>query len=235
MAQRAQKLTPRLDIAILNAGVTRASFSTNPATGHEEDIQTNYLSSALLLLLLLDLFKQAASITNVPPANPGRIVLVSSDTAAWAKFAERDKDPLLPAFDDKTVRYEKFERYAVSKLLGQLFISELAKRVPPSLAIVNCANPGLCASGLQRELGLSVSLPTRLIGRSPVVGARALIHAAVVQDAMSHGQYVEDGKLRPMAPFVYSPAATLVIQRLWDETLQELSFAGSQRIIAGLN
>lgn len=53
LARRVEQLTPRLDIAILNAGVNRASFSLNPETGHEEDIQTNYLSSVLLLLLLI--------------------------------------------------------------------------------------------------------------------------------------------------------------------------------------
>ncbi|KAI0116552.1 NAD(P)-binding protein [Nemania sp. FL0031] len=233
VARRVEQLTPRLDIAILNAGVNRASFSLNPATGHEEDIQTNYLSSILLLLLLVGVYKRAASAASASHLPPGRIVLASSDTAAWAKFAERDKQPLLPVFDDKNAKFDKFERYAVSKLLGQLFLAELVKHVPSSLAIVNCANPGLCSSGLQRELGLSTTIPTRILGRSPAIGARALLHAAVKQDETSHGQYVEDGKLRPMAPFVYSEQGPTVAQRLWDETLQELAFAGVQDAVGG--
>ncbi|KAI1176126.1 NAD(P)-binding protein [Nemania sp. FL0916] len=222
-----QQLT--LDIAILNAGVTRAAFSLNPTTGHEEDLQTNYLSSTLLLLLLVGVFKKTES----SRLGPGRIVLVSSDTAAWAKFNEKDQDPMLAAFKDEA-SFEKYERYATTKLMGQLFITEVAKRVPSSLAVINCANPGLCYSGNQRELNAIVTTGIRILGRSPAVGSRALVHAAVVQDEKSHGQYVEDGEIRPMAPFVYSPDAAPVIQRLWDETMQEFSFAGVQDILAGL-
>lgn len=197
VARRVEQLTPRLDIAVLNAGVNRASFSLNPATGHEEDMQTNYLSSVLLMLLLIGVYKRAASTGGASHPAPGRIVLVSSDTAAWARFAERDKQPLLPAFDDEKAGFDKLERYAVTKLLGQLFVAELARRVPSSLVVVNCANPGLCYSGLLREQGPSVTIPIRIMARSPAIGARALLHAAVVQDERSHGQYVEDGKLRP--------------------------------------
>ncbi|KAH8781182.1 hypothetical protein F5883DRAFT_539560 [Diaporthe sp. PMI_573] len=201
-AQKAAGLSPRLDIAILNAGINRGSFALNPTTSHEEDIQTNYLSTALLVLLLLDSFKNSRASADATATNntPGRIVVVSSDTSAWAKFAEKDKEPLLPAFDVKG-SWDKFDRYATTKLLGQFFVTELARRVPPSLAVVNCANPGLCyGSGLNRELGVAAAIFTRLIGRPVAVGARNLVHAAVKQDQTSHGQYVEDGKLRPPPP-----------------------------------
>lgn len=197
-ARKAADLKPRPDIAILNAGVNRGSFALNPTTGHEEDIQTNYLSTALLVLLLLDVFqKSRAPGTETTPSSPGRIVVVSSDTAAWAQFGEKNKEPLLPAFDEKAT-FDELDRYGTSKLLGQIFVTELAKRVPPSLAVVNCANPGLCyGSGLARELGVLAAIVIRIFGRAATVGARTLVHAAVKQDERSHGQYVEDGVLRP--------------------------------------
>lgn len=197
-ARKAADLKPRLDIAVLNAGVNRGSFALNPTTGHEEDIQTNYLSTALLVLLLLDVFqKSRAPGTETTPSSPGRIVVVSSDTAAWAQFGEKNKEPLLPAFDEKAT-FDELDRYGTSKLLGQIFVTELAKRVPPSLAVVNCANPGLCyGSGLARELGVLAAIVIRIFGRAATVGARTLVHAAVKQDERSHGQYVEDGVLRP--------------------------------------
>ncbi|KAI1817112.1 NAD(P)-binding protein [Poronia punctata] len=232
-AQRADQLG-QLDIAILNAGVHRVSFELNPTTGHEENLQTNYLSTVLLMLLLLKTFKKAESTANLSNHSPGRIVLVSSDTAAWTKFTQRDKDPLLAAFDEKPVKFDNYDSYATSKLLGQLFITELARRVPPSVAVINCANPGLCYSKLQRELGLFPDVVIRLFGRSTAVGARTLMHAAVKLDDSSHGQYVEDGYLRPMAPFVYSKDAVQVVQRLWKETMEELAFAGVQDIVDGL-
>ncbi|KAI0020913.1 NAD(P)-binding protein [Xylariomycetidae sp. FL0641] len=257
-AQRAEIFRPRLDIAILNAGINRGPFVLNPATGHEEDLQVNYLSSVLLLLLLLRVFQRAQAdnstdsltndTTNNPTNNPtnntnnpttgstpGRLVLVSSDTAAWAKFKERTRYPLLPAFDDKNAKWENFDRYATTKLLGQLFLTQLTKHVPSSVAIVNCANPGLCyGSRLPRDLGRAVAIGVRIVGRSPVVGARSIIHAAVKQGESSHGQYIEDGVIRPMAPFVYSEEAIVVTRRLWKETMEELAFAGAQGIVDNL-
>lgn len=42
LAQRAEEhIEHRLDISILNAGVNRGSFALNPATSHEEEMQTN--------------------------------------------------------------------------------------------------------------------------------------------------------------------------------------------------
>lgn len=101
------------------------------------------------------------------------------------------------AFDDKT-KWDHYDRYSTTKLLGQLFVAELAKRVSPSLAVVNCANPGLCyGSTLARELGIVAAIYIRIVGRALAIGARTLVHAAVKQDESSHGQYVEDGELRP--------------------------------------
>ncbi|KAK8132100.1 hypothetical protein PG999_000273 [Apiospora kogelbergensis] len=228
-AKRAETITPPLSIAILNAGVNRGSFARNPETGHEEDVQTNYLSTVLLTLLLLRVFQQQPP---TPTRRPGRLVIVSSDTAAWASFGEKGQDPLLPAFDEEA-RFSVFDRYATTKLLGQLFLTELARRVPASTAVINCANPGLChGSGLNRELGLPANVFMRLMGRSAAVGARSLVSAATMQDARSHGQYIEDCEIRPMAPLVYSEEAKVIGERLWEETMAELSFAGVESIVS---
>jgi NAD(P)-dependent dehydrogenase (short-subunit alcohol dehydrogenase family) len=196
-AERASSLE-RLDIAVLNAGVYKVNMTFNAATGYEEDVQVNYLSTALLTILLLPVLKAKKSGTA-----PGRLTTVSSDTAAWAKFNEKTADPLLPAFKAKTDKWDMQERYSTSKLLGQLFLSELAKHVAPSVATVDAANPGFCyGSGLQRDgagtlLGFVVGVVTRIIGRSCPIGARALTAAAVKFGDEVHGQYVEDGKIRP--------------------------------------
>ncbi|KAI2630816.1 NAD(P)-binding protein [Hypoxylon sp. NC1633] len=182
---RAEELIPCVDIAILNAGVNRGSFS-------------------------------------LCQNQPG-------------PFDERNEEPMLSAFDDSEAKYNEIDRYATTKLLGQFFVAELARRVPLALAIVNCANPGLChSSGLPKELGLVTFIFTRVIGHSCDVGARTLVNAAVKQDESSHGQYVEDGQLRPMATLVYSKEAPHITKRLWKETVEELSFARVQDIIESL-
>lgn len=191
----------RLDIVILNAGVYRISMKLNPSTGHEEDIQTNYLSTILLVLLFIRVFKSKRDSGAL--SIPGRIVIVTSDLAAFAKFPERQADPLLPAFDEEPAAWDMTERYSTSKLLVQLFLSELIKVVPSSAVVINAANPGFCyGTGLARDahgtlLGLVVFVMSHIIGHSPAIGARAVVDAAVNQGQESHGQYVEGGKLRP--------------------------------------
>ncbi|KAF3004586.1 hypothetical protein E8E14_006004 [Neopestalotiopsis sp. 37M] len=175
LAQRAEGLNPRLDIAILNAGVNRANFNLNSATGHEEDLQTNYLSTVLLILLLLRGFVKAQS------SSPGRIVVVSSDQAAWARFDEKDKEPLLPAFDDKDAKWYPIDR-----------------RTPSSLAVIACANPGLCyGSQIGRELGFLAAVFIRLVGHPTATGARSIVYAAAKPNENLHGQYIEDSAIRP--------------------------------------
>lgn len=195
-AERAKSLE-RLDIAVLNAGLFKVAEEFHPFTGLEEDIQINYLSNALLTVLLLPALKKNA------PTHPGRLVLVSSDMAAWARFSERTAKPILGAFKQKAAKWDYQDRYGTSKLLGQLFLTELAQHVPASTVTLDAVNPGFCyGSELQREgkgtfLGFLFGVFTRVVGRPCRVGARSLVHAAVNFGQEAHGQYVEDGKLRP--------------------------------------
>ncbi|KIA75779.1 hypothetical protein HK57_00393 [Aspergillus ustus] len=245
MAERARKLD-RLDIVILNAGVFKASETFNPDTGYENSIQVNFLSNALLLLFMTRILK-----TKAPGPSPGRLVLVSSDTAAWAQFKERDIIPLLAAFKQGATRttgavvnWNMQERYATSKLLGQIFLTELANRIPGHVVTIVAANPGFCyGTELGREgkmfplLNLFVRAVTRILGRSCVLGARVLVHAACgFADELEnvHGQYVEDGEIRPKAPIIYKIEGERIAKRLWEETLSELAFAGVEECIQEL-
>lgn len=135
------------------------------------------------------------------PEQPGRLVIVNSDVASWARFKERNSVPLLPAFDDQS-NFDTRDRYDTSKLLGQFFIWELAKRVPASVAVVNAPNPGLCKSALFREIRGSIgtfifAIFKAILGRTVAVGARSLTDAAVKHAQECHGQYLEDGKIQP--------------------------------------
>ncbi|KAI0192847.1 hypothetical protein F4808DRAFT_363370 [Astrocystis sublimbata] len=226
----------RLDVVVLNAGIYRTTINLVPSTGHEENVQVNYLSTVLLLTRLLPILKAKAH-----GSQPGHITVVSSDTAAWYDLKQKNEDPLLPSFDKHEPSFHHHERYANSKLLAQLFVTELAKRVPPSVAIINCANPGWChSSGLTRDVngtafGFGVDFMARLLGRSPSVGARSLVDAAVNRGDEAHGYYLEDCKLTPMAPFVYTPDKERVMPRLWKETMSELAFANVETIIEELS
>jgi NAD(P)-dependent dehydrogenase (short-subunit alcohol dehydrogenase family) len=194
-AERAKTLD-HLDIAVLNAGLWKVTESFS-ATGYEETIQVNYLSNMLLTLLLLPIIRDK-KVGN----DAGRIVVVSSDVAAWAKFEERGSEPLLPAFKQKMTKWDDAERYGTSKLLGQIFLSELAKHVPSSAVTVSFANCGFCrGSSLSRQFtGMArhlLDLMYGLMGRECDVGARTFVHAATTLGQEAHGQYVEDAKVQP--------------------------------------
>ncbi|KAI1075565.1 hypothetical protein F5B20DRAFT_379308 [Whalleya microplaca] len=231
-AKRANTLE-RLDIAVLNAGRFHVAEVFNPSTGFEEDVQINYLSTVLLTVLLLPALKKSG-------AQPGRLTVVLSDMAAWAKFKERDSRPLLAAFKKPAAKWDMAERYSTSKLLGQFFLTELSKHVPSSVAIIDSVNPGFCyGSGLQRDgkgtlLGFLFSIYTHIIGRPSHLGGRSIVDAAVRHGEAAHGQYVEDGIIRPMAPIIYKPEGEEIAKIIWKETMDELSFAGVSDIIQQL-
>jgi NAD(P)-dependent dehydrogenase (short-subunit alcohol dehydrogenase family) len=223
----------RLDIVINNAGLTKKSFTLNELTKHEETLQVNYISCVLLTILLLPVLQSKNS-----PENPGRLVLVNSEVASWPKFKERNSASLLTALDTESY-FDSQDRYFTSKLLCQLFLSELAKRVPATVAVVNAPNPGLCSTSLQREhdgsvIGFVFGIIVKLLGRTAAIGARAITDAAVNHGTESHGQYLEDGKLRPLAPLVYKPEGVKLAQQLWKETMEDLEYAHVSRIIDGL-
>lgn len=187
----------RLDIVVLNAGISKQFFDLTPSTGHEETIQVNVISTALLPILFLPILKAKAS-----PDHPGRLAIVTSDTASWAKFKEQYSVPLLPALDKKET-FTNIDRYPTSKVLGRLLVTELAKRVPSSVTVITMPNPGWCyGTGLGQVPGGTigdriVSVPRRVFGRHASIGARSITDGAVQHGREAHGQYIEDCKIQP--------------------------------------
>lgn len=228
---RLQKSGIYIDFALLNAGVANFNYTQTPSTSHESSIQINWLGTALLTLLLLsNLNKQAV-------ANPTRprpvISIVGSETAAWAKFKEAQIStakgiPLIEVLDDKT-NFDMGDRYYTSKLLYQLFFLQLVSshRSVSQGAIINLVNPGLCyGSELHRTaegaFGGALSGMKRVVGRSLSMGARTLVHAAVLAGESSDGRYLSDCKMAPFAGYGDSDDGRKVQTQVWKETTAEL-------------
>lgn len=93
--QRRRSL-PRLDFAILNAGLLRIPLNIIAATRHEETILIKYLLTALLVILLLPVV--GAKRTNVH--KPRRIALVASEMGERAKFKENKRNAIIPTFNN---------------------------------------------------------------------------------------------------------------------------------------
>ena len=192
-AERTKSL-PRIDIVINNAGIINATQLFSPSTGHDQMIQVNYLSQALLTLLLLPIIKSKHL-----PNHPTRITFTSSDAAAWTSFPQRNHNPLLPSLSLPTTNVDN--QYFTSKLLGMLFVSELAKHVPPKLAVVNLATPGMCVSELNRAregtfVGRVVRGLQGVVAYSAAAGAMLVVDAAVGQGGETHGCYLGMGERR---------------------------------------
>lgn len=190
------KTLDRIDIVILNAGILPAKQVIDEKTGHDEGIQVNYLSTVLLLVLLLQIVKDK------PASQPTRFTLVNSDGAAWTSFKDQNADRILPALD-KPDNWGTPDRNFVAKLLVQLFVTELVKHVPASLAIINIVTPGMIHdSEMSREtrdgwLGWTVEGIRRRVGTTSAVGARLVVDAVVNHGSESHGQYLSEQKLKP--------------------------------------
>lgn len=199
-ANRVKRTLTRLDIAILNIGIGPAKHSLNPSTGHDEIVQVNYLSTALLAILLLPVAK--AGRPHQP--QPTRITFTSSEGAAFTRRfpVGNVQAPILPALDAPgNAAKNTGDRMFVSKLLGQFFLRRLARVVPSSVAVLNAASPGsVWDSRFARDrdgtkAGAVAKAVLRGFGHTSAVGARMMTDAAVRHGAETHGQFLSFQKV----------------------------------------
>lgn len=193
---RASKL-PRLDSAIMNAGVATGEWKLSP-DGWEQTIQVNVLSTSLLSLLLLPMLAKTGK--EYPTTKP-HLVIVGSDNHAVAKFEEWTAENSLNALNDhdlwkKSSEKNPVERYSVSKLLDSYLAIELASLVPmvneEPAVIVDVVTPGLTKSELlTREPGIPFifTVLLSLTGRTTVEGSKAIVDAAF-RGNEAHGKYL---------------------------------------------
>jgi NAD(P)-dependent dehydrogenase (short-subunit alcohol dehydrogenase family) len=189
---------PRLDIAILNAGRSKAYFGLIPNTGHEENLQVNYLSTILLATLLLPILKSKS-----PQETPGRLSIVTSGTTLFTKFSNSQQSPLLKSFDDvKTAPAPGIQTYGATKLLSHMFLYKLIDYVSADDVVVNLVDPGATrGTGLGRDwpkiLAILVTPIMVALARTVTDGASTYLDATIVKGKESHGCFLMDWEIRP--------------------------------------
>ncbi|OAP54610.1 hypothetical protein AYL99_11058 [Fonsecaea erecta] len=228
-AKRAECELTRLDMAILNAGIGNPRFEVNANTGHEEMMQVNYLSTALLAILLLPVLKKKS-----PPDGPGRLSITSSGLALIAKTPESNKGILKSL--DIVETFNPFTNYSVSKLLAHMFLYQLEDKVSADDVVANLVDPGYVkGTNLQRHLtGLRAVVSWLLgaaTGRSPAHGASTYLDATISKGKESHGCYLADWQIRPFASILYTPEGKQLIEQVWRETLDEFDFVDARGIL----
>lgn len=195
-AERIKAKRRRVDMALLNAGIQKGSFVANPNTGHETDLQVNYLSTVLLSILLLPTLKK-----NKLPGGPAPVLsLVASDTAYYASIKD-PKAPIIAAFDDPA-NWTRMNNYAGSKLLVIMFCETLAKKISANDVLINSSNPGLTGGTdlTNKDGGLLIKAAgqaSKLVARSTADGASAVVDALIIAQAARHGSFVSDWTEKP--------------------------------------
>lgn len=199
--RRCEAELPRIDFAILNAGIAPADHVVLE-TGHESTVQVNYLSTVLMGILLLPVLKTKRTPgTDRAP----RLITLGSVTARNAKFPNRHARPLLASFDTVTAAapWDPKDRYPISKLLCQMTFERMAARyVDARDVVIIQLEPGwVRGTGLFRALPaiprFVVGLLLWVCGRPLEQGAATYFDAAVRQGVGSHGGYVMNCKVAP--------------------------------------
>jgi len=194
---------PRLDIAILSAGIMNVAFEVNLSTGHEETFQVNYLSTALLALLLLPTLKNKN-----PSGAPGRLTLVASGAALIAEFSERNAVPLIPSFDTQegwNASTAK-KRYDTTKGMVLMLVHKLSTITKAENTVINVVDPTFTpGTGFFRNLPFIMKIfawpLATLLGTSVNKAAWTYINASVATGAETHGSFLSDWKINPCVSY----------------------------------
>ncbi|KAF2187146.1 NAD(P)-binding protein [Zopfia rhizophila CBS 207.26] len=143
-ASRVERELPRVDVALLNAGIVKANFEIMEKD--EATITVNVVTTFLLALLLLPKLKETAQKLNTRP----NLTITASEVHSWAKFPEKNapEGGIFDKLNENNGHVDMEDRYQVSKLLEVFGIRAMADRKPASQipVTINCVNPGLCHS-----------------------------------------------------------------------------------------
>ncbi|KAJ6009288.1 hypothetical protein N7499_005290 [Penicillium canescens] len=224
-AERANTELPRLDIALLNAGLWNRDYNKSPE-GWEETLQVNTLSTSLLAMLLLPKLKSSAY-----DANPSHLTVVSSQQFVRVQAESVRTDTLLLEHVNNPERFKGPKQYGISKLLLEIVMKRIANYVRNADGthpiIVNTVSPGLCASGLGRQYDKwyeqwIVWILFKLFARTAEQGSRSLV-SATYQGVESQGKcWRSDGYLDESNALTCLAEGVELQEKAWKEIIEVL-------------
>jgi NAD(P)-dependent dehydrogenase (short-subunit alcohol dehydrogenase family) len=197
-ANRVNTELPRLDVALLNAGVWNRNYTKSPEDW-EDTLQINTLSTSLLAILLLPKLRESSM-----SSDPTHLSITSSQQFVRAKAESlRTEGPLLEHLSSATT-FKGPRQYGISKLLLEYVTKTLADIVRNDdgtvPVIINTVSPGFCVSGLGRQYNRFYErwiawLVYKIFARTTEQGSRSLV-SATVQGIESQGKcWRSDGYL----------------------------------------
>ncbi|KAH9224997.1 hypothetical protein DL95DRAFT_452718 [Leptodontidium sp. 2 PMI_412] len=219
------KLTPHATIEnlhgfIANAGLETVTFERTER--YENSLTVNVISTIMLSVLALPKLKETAKKSGAHT----NLVIVGSMQHVFAPSGQLDVGEGKKIFetlsDEKTA--DMMARYELSKLMVQMCQKEIAERVNAgakskvSPVVVNCVNPGWCATELSRyyDKGRIVGAIFSMIGRTAEAGSRTLVRGVTAGEE-THGQYLSEYLVKTESTFVRSREGYQIQKRLWKE------------------
>ncbi|KAH7176100.1 hypothetical protein EDB81DRAFT_632223 [Dactylonectria macrodidyma] len=214
-----------LHLLMANAGIGTL-HKESASSGHEKDMQVNYLSNVVLTLALLPALETTATRTG----KPTRITWTGSRqytlTTLAGKFPLKKGERVLDHVDTST-GIDTLGRYADSKVLCVLFQLELAKHYSPDKVIINSFCPGLVDTGMTDVLPLYIRIPFAIVkalkARTPDKAGWIALNAGVVAGAETHGKLLGDMEVDVPSDFVRSAEGQRIQKMLWNETVSEMA------------
>ncbi|KAL5594650.1 hypothetical protein BROUX41_001569 [Berkeleyomyces rouxiae] len=215
-----------LHALIANAGIGTPNKEL-ASSGHEKNIQVNYLSNVLLTLALLPTLEA----TGARSGEPTRVSwtcsrMIEHSSMAKKATALQPGEGVLAHFANIN-GVATLSRYADSKLLGALFQRELANHYSTKDVIINSYCPGHVDTPMGNDLPLVVRMISNLVkairARTVDQGGWIALNAALLAGPETHGKMLSDTVLEEPWSFITSPEGRNVQRKLWNETIDEMA------------
>ncbi|KAF9698570.1 hypothetical protein EKO04_003846 [Ascochyta lentis] len=220
-ADRAHELE-HLDVAILNAGLHRASYHVGEQ-GWEEDLQVNTLSSVLLGVLLLAKLRQSKHYTGKIPV----LEFVNSGLhqSAVVSIDVRQKPSILEHYNQRE-NFKEVSQYKYSKVFLMYATNRLASEISSAEVIITSICPGVVNSHLGRDhffpgVFILAAVVVFLIMKSPSQGANVVLSGATQGEAV-HGRFWQSDQIQPVPVAVRGAEMKELGSRVWDEIVETL-------------
>ena len=211
-----------LNIAILNAGISELSFAVSEETQFERIFQVNYVSTALLSVLLLPLLSSNDS------SKPNQLCVVGSEAYNMSSYNTKLKTPesIFNEFNDPS--HFRITRYSDTKYFLYLFLRRLASHRPVkehNVQIV-CTCPGMVGTDIGRNahwvLRWIFAVILWMRARSQEDGAAVIASAGTgLAGDKAHGEMFRNMIVEECVVFLLTPFSALVT----DQALPDLLLA----------
>lgn len=210
-----------INTAILNAGLIMGAYGQGNGR-FELTLQVNFISTALLCLLLLPNLR-LGSITS---SSPSRLTTCSSDGHYFATPLSTlcDSGNGILGYLNESSNFTSNGAYLNSKLLGILFGRALSEKLDPAEVLVNMVNPGIARTKLFRDCGWLFRFSMWFLGRTVDVAAGVVVRGALGDggDGVVHGGFYSEGRDTKPLSELFTEQGRELQERLWCETLDVL-------------